>query len=543
MRQNWLGINNAVSDLHLYDNHINEIKNGAFVSEAFETLETLEISKMSLEYLNNRTFDGLSNLNYLRFDDVKIIKLNANILIQLGHLEMFSMQYFHSEPLYLDNFFGMQNVLPRLYNVNIESCNLSATITEKTFTGLHSVQTLRLDKNGIQQIGERSFDVPLKTLNHLALKNNKMTWIPSNIFKVKVGKALIVVLDQNPWNCDCKLEHLRKFIQTQKKVDLNLLRCVNPLRYKGHYISALPDLCNELPIPESPPNTLTTKKPEPNQNNANHEFPLQGFSAVTTHPEFDFNMANLGDKNPISSESYGDGKSDDDDVNVITLWCNTSNSTKHTENFIFKQTLPTIRLNDTQHLIDTEEPTNDFKLLGFEQMPGNNAKCFTNVKNNETIKMGANKIYRFCWIQNGSKTISMLDCTTVVSNITEDLSVWITMEHKPMYLVVWIFAAIFGFAIGILIGILLIKLCFIVFPGKLSDSGMEETAKDISIYAEINKVTKSTTNIHPVFGENEVLGRFFISEDAPPLPPRNKKIHLEQFKCCNSEQCECYCEL
>ncbi|XP_055306242.1 uncharacterized protein LOC129570596 [Sitodiplosis mosellana] len=492
LRKNWINSNYAIFYLMMKDIDINEIEDGAFVAEAFAMLEKLDISCISLRCLNSSTFDGLSKLSHLRFENVQIKKLHENILVPVPNLETFIMLFFRSDPLNLDNFFGLSNKLPKLHMVSIWRCNLSETITERTFTGLEGIKTLKLEENEIQRIGARSFNVPLKTLTYIGLRGNEMTSIPNNLFNVDVENTVMVNLDQNPWHCDCRMEHFRQFMQSQSRVQFNSPRCETPSEYKGHLISKLPNLCRK--------------------------------STVQLH-----------DDNKIDKS--------------ITLWCKTSKSTESMENVILKPPSPAILLLRSigrKLFIDYKKPSNNFKLFGYEQASDSNKNalnCFTNAKTNANIQMATNQMYRFCWIKNGSKTISLLNCASFVANSIQNLDAWIMMEYKAIYVIVWILSAIFVVVIGILIGLSLTKLYFIVFSEQNIGAGMEETAKEIPEYATINKTTKSPPNVYKHFGGIEELGNSFIDYEAPPLPPRNKKVSFAKYKCCNSEICECYCEL
>lgn len=57
---------------------------------------------------------------------------------------------------------------------------------------------------------------------------------------------------------------------------------------------------------------------------------------------------------------------------------------------------------------------------------------------------------------------------------------------------------------------------------------------------------QSASNSTPTIStdaDNDEYGYLAIEDIPPPLPPRNKSFDQPKFTCCNSDKCECYCEL
>lgn len=579
LRKNWLNFNCSVEELVMEKMKFHQIEDGAFMSHVFKTLTYLAFSKISLQYLNDRTFDGLSSLIHLNLSHIEIIKLDANILTPVRKLEMFSMKFVHSEPMYLDNFFGLANKLPKLRHIEIWRCsNLSDTITKTTFMGLHGVETLILSGNQIQRIGKRSFDVPLKSLIHLELRDNNMTTIPSNLFNVRVRNLVTVYVDNNPWHCDCHMENFRQFLKLRTSIRFNWPLCDTPPEYGGYLISSVPDLCIDPLIALTEMQNPLVMRPPTTESKSKLTLPLPGFTFlpifevpentdsaddgisteiyggemnnwvdkdVRIHEPFTHNTTNQEDEN--DDEKNNEENNEKKDEKYIALWCEKTNPTELTENVILK--LPRARFLLVRQIgshfhIEIEKASNDLKLLGFEQTPGTNTnslKCFTNVKTNESIKIIGNLVYRFCGIQNGLKTISLFDCTSFASNTIEEIHAWIMIEHQKIYITVWSLIAFFVLASGTLIGVLLTKYC----SKTKVELDLMETAKEKTepIYATIERIPKPLNDIPQIHVEHETFEELFISEAAPPLPPRNKPNNVHKCKCCSLEICECYYEI
>lgn len=190
-------------------------------------LETLEMHNIQLNTsynISNNIFAKLDKLTTLILDNVKMIEFPENVLSPLQSLKLLILENIVDDKMInIDNLFGSDN-LTNLKEVFIRNCNLGGTIKKSTFSGLKNVINLEISTSQITHIEAESFDMVLQTLQLLSLHGNNLTTLPNEIFK-NHQKIIHIHLANNPWKCNCNIEHLRKFMKTSMNVKFDMIYC------------------------------------------------------------------------------------------------------------------------------------------------------------------------------------------------------------------------------------------------------------------------------------------------------------------------------
>lgn len=583
----------SVKWFQLKDTIISEIKTDALNSPVFRNLEHLEIFYCPLRVLKNGSFNGLVRLKILSMKGLKLNMIMKNVLAVMPKLEGFIVDDCGPNKISLNNLFGVSK-LHNLKIISIQECNLSNTITNKTFSGVSSLTILALVFNRINSIAPNSFDLVLRTVETVYLGSNDLKTLPNDIFKT--FRKIKVFLKDNPWHCDCQMENIRTFQETNPNVILNDIICFTPKQYEGVFLRNCPPLCKKalnIVIPNRPVILVPPVTAIEHQ-----KIPVKIREDVTDR---------LKDKIDYMCKIY---------------------SSPHIKKLI-KLSKPSHKIApvnwiENQLYINTKSLSDDFKLVelnhiqsdDFDEIVFNIEKaCATYIKSNRISdikferKLEQNNAYRFCWTGTGSATIVPLDCVTLYSGSSESNSfyftydgdngsVWILKSQEPFVIIGWVAMGIFAIFAGILIAVALAK----IFPMKIRGR-MPYSRKPMSRFGPndqkarlqyeflllkffLNFFSKKNiefihnfrisnrslrrrvgsskrrgpakqSSMDPIiftsFEETEAPDYITIDEVTPPISPPIQEVvsppktmfttNKDKFNCCNSEICECYCEL
>ncbi|XP_048377331.1 chondroadherin-like protein isoform X2 [Stegostoma tigrinum] len=241
----------SLVSLHMQNCRIHEIHAGAF--RGLKKLIYLYLSGNEISSLQPTTFEGLPHLTYLYLDDNKLTSIPKGAFKLLPNLFALHLEYNPIPQLTDKNMEGAEN-LRWLYLTGNNLTSISPTafqpisglqrlfLDENKLTAVPTIalmgapvlNELKLNNNPIKQIGDSAFLPVAGSLQHLwlndmglemifdgafdglhsgleslYLENNKL----SNIPDLKKFKSLHTInLSNNPWNCDCPLLHLRRWI-------------------------------------------------------------------------------------------------------------------------------------------------------------------------------------------------------------------------------------------------------------------------------------------------------------------------------------------
>ncbi|XP_015217983.1 leucine-rich repeat-containing protein 19-like isoform X2 [Lepisosteus oculatus] len=209
-----------------------------------------------------------------------ITKLNVsynNIVIKIQDIETLK-KYSKLTELYLNN--NNISALPghvfdslsELKILNI-AYNSISRIEPKAFTGLDKLQELYLCHNQLRSLKAEVF-ANLTSLKILSLQGNRLESLEEGTFTTL--QQATVNLEDNPWNCTCKLiGQLRQLKKHTVKIEnQNSTTCVNPKELAGMRIGILLEnntLCSvnksteikTTPFPNTPLRSGTSVHPSP----------------------------------------------------------------------------------------------------------------------------------------------------------------------------------------------------------------------------------------------------------------------------------------
>ncbi|XP_072348107.1 chondroadherin-like protein [Scyliorhinus torazame] len=238
--------------LHMQKCRIHDIHAGAF--RGLKKLIYLYLSGNEISSLEPEIFDGLPDLTYLYLDYNRLSLIPKGAFKLLPDLFALHLEYNPIPRLTDDNMEGAGQIrwlyltgnnityisptalqpVGELQKLFLDENKLTAVPTI-ALTGMPILDELRLSNNPIKQIGDAAFLPLAGSLQHLwlsdmglekifegafdgldarleslYLENNKLSYIP----KLKKFTNLHTInLSNNPWNCDCPLLHLRRWIE------------------------------------------------------------------------------------------------------------------------------------------------------------------------------------------------------------------------------------------------------------------------------------------------------------------------------------------
>ncbi|GCC37797.1 chondroadherin-like protein [Chiloscyllium punctatum] len=242
----------SLVSLHMQNCGIHDLHDGAF--RGLKKLIYLYLSGNEISSLQPTIFEGLPDLTYLYLDYNKLTSVPKGAFKLLPNLFALHLEYNPIPQLTDENMEGA-DFLRWLYLTGNNLTSISPTalqpirglqklfLDENKLTavptialmGASNLDELKLANNPIKQIGDSAFlpvagslqhlwlnDMGLETifdgafdglhsgLESLYLENNKL----SNIPDLKKFTSLHTInLSNNPWNCDCPLLHLRRWIE------------------------------------------------------------------------------------------------------------------------------------------------------------------------------------------------------------------------------------------------------------------------------------------------------------------------------------------
>ncbi|XP_078612818.1 uncharacterized protein LOC144882711 [Branchiostoma floridae x Branchiostoma japonicum] len=217
----------SLKTLRLRDNAISTIERDAFAGML--RMDSVDLQNNALTSIDEGDFLGLRGATTLNLADNNIARLPEWGFRGAEDLVSIDLQNNKIGSIHIDAFRG----LPALKTLDLRDNALNATIGGMT-PGFQSIETLKLSGNNINSIPRDAFQglniktldlsrnnisslLPgafngLRNLESLELSQNKIESVPGMMFQ-QISSLRTLRLQNNPWNCNCKLLELVRWMQ------------------------------------------------------------------------------------------------------------------------------------------------------------------------------------------------------------------------------------------------------------------------------------------------------------------------------------------
>lgn len=135
--------------------------------------------------------------------------------------------------------------LPTLETLHITDTAVNV-LRYRSLFGLQNVTTIFFKNCGLVSIEERTFDHISKTLSKLNLEGNRLVTLPNSIFDALLQSNTVasLLMDQNPWVCDCDLSIFLNKIQSIESYHISVYSSWP--QNCGHFISDTANECSGI---------------------------------------------------------------------------------------------------------------------------------------------------------------------------------------------------------------------------------------------------------------------------------------------------------
>lgn len=189
-----------------------------------ENLTHVYLERNKIEAVAYNSLLGLNNLKYLNLQENRISVIHDVAFKDLQQLENFYL----NDNLLLDLPMQCFKGLSHLKILNLGG-NFLINISKTWFSDLVELEVLYLDRNHLNFIEKGTF-TNLISLMSLHLNSNNLTDLPFTVFQpiYFIGQ---IYLFRNPWECNCDLEWLKKWMESYRLV--RDIPCASPSSVAG----------------------------------------------------------------------------------------------------------------------------------------------------------------------------------------------------------------------------------------------------------------------------------------------------------------------
>ncbi|KAI5710987.1 hypothetical protein M8J76_006682 [Diaphorina citri] len=173
------GIDLDTQVLDLSSNNINVLQKEIFLQMGITNIQKLYLRKCKLEFVDDRAFRGVTNMDELDLSDNLLSTVPS--LIYIPYLKSINLAH---NPIHQISSYSFQST-PGIRYIDMSNCQIH-TIYSEAFYGIDKIDTLKLNGNKLASLKPRTVD--------------KLPYIRN------------LDIYDNPWLCDCKLREVKQFI-------------------------------------------------------------------------------------------------------------------------------------------------------------------------------------------------------------------------------------------------------------------------------------------------------------------------------------------
>uniref|UniRef100_A0A9J8BDL8 Uncharacterized protein n=3 Tax=Cyprinus carpio TaxID=7962 RepID=A0A9J8BDL8_CYPCA len=208
--------------LLLNDNMIGVLADGAF--SLLEGLLRLDLSRNRISFLSEGFSRGLGSLRDLSLAENRLTSLDSSCFVHFDALQRLNLSHNVIETIKMRAFGSMST----LRQLQLNSNNLTI-LKNGIFSMLRNLEVLNLHHNQIHYLDVGMLS-PLTSLALLDLTNNNLSTIQFKTFLSLNTYSTHIMLQGNPWDCDCDLQRVFRKLCNVKRLfldDYDNLTCVN----------------------------------------------------------------------------------------------------------------------------------------------------------------------------------------------------------------------------------------------------------------------------------------------------------------------------
>ncbi|EMP31498.1 Nyctalopin [Chelonia mydas] len=189
-----------------------------------ENLTHVYLERNKIEAVAYNSLQGLTRLKYLNLQDNRI-----NVIHDQAFQDCQKMEYLYlNDNLLSDLPENSFDGLRYLKMLNLGG-NFLRNVSNTWFRDLVQLEVLYLDRNRVNYIEEGAFE-NLTSLVSLHLNSNNLTTLPFSVFQPVYFLGRLYLF-RNPWECDCRLEWLKEWMENYRLV--RDIPCVSPSSVAG----------------------------------------------------------------------------------------------------------------------------------------------------------------------------------------------------------------------------------------------------------------------------------------------------------------------
>ncbi|XP_005807430.2 insulin-like growth factor-binding protein complex acid labile subunit [Xiphophorus maculatus] len=235
--------NRKLRVLLLQNNNISLVEDGGFAQ--LEFLQKLDLSWNRISVLTEGFSVGLTFLRELQLSHNQLTGLDSRSFLHLDGLQRLNLTNNSIQSMEVRSFSSMSS----LRQLHLQDNQLTS-LRSGTFSMLRSLEVLNLAGNQIHEMELVVFN-PLTSMTLLNLADNQLSTVCFKTFLNIHTYSTHILLQRNPWNCDCELQRVFRKLRSIQRIfldDYYNLTCREPSVLHNH---RLMEVDSELCIAET----------------------------------------------------------------------------------------------------------------------------------------------------------------------------------------------------------------------------------------------------------------------------------------------------